>query len=80
MFSCYPPFYYGLHNAILGWFTFLMVFLMHLFAVVRKCDQERSVWSYFYYFYHLSCGVWIVTSLIVGYVWSGQQDVPSDSI
>ena len=53
MFSVFPPFYYGLHNAIMGWVTLLFVVLMHIFSVIKRCDQERSLWSYFYYFYHL---------------------------
>ena len=80
MFSVLPPFYYGLHNAILGWLTLLMVFFMHLFALISKCDKERSVWSYFYYFYHLSVAIWIIFSLVFGYAWSNQQSVPADSI
>jgi hypothetical protein len=80
MFSVFPPFYYGVHNAVLGWVTLLFVLLMHIFALVQRCDRQRSVWSYFYYFYHLSTVAWIATSLIVGYVWAEQQDVPLDSI
>lgn len=80
MFSVFPPFYYGLHNAILGWVTLLMVLLMHVFALVQRCDRERSVWSYFYYFYHLSVALWIIASLLFGYVWADQQTVPSDSM
>lgn len=79
MFSVFPPFYFGLHSVILGWITLLIVFLMHIFAVVHRCDRERSVWSYFYYFYHLATALWIVTSLVVGYVWADEQPVPADS-
>lgn len=39
MLSCYPPFYFGLHSAILGWVTLLLVFLMHVFAAVTRCDR-----------------------------------------
>jgi hypothetical protein len=39
MFSMFPPFYYGLHNAILGWITLLLLFLMHVFALVLRCDR-----------------------------------------
>jgi len=39
MFSVFPPFYHGVHSAILGWITLIFVFLMHVFAMVRKCDQ-----------------------------------------
>lgn len=57
-----------------------MVLLMHVFALVHRCDRERSVWSYFYYFYHLSVAFWIIASLLFGYVWADQQSVPSDSV
>jgi cytochrome b561 len=79
MFSVFPPFYYGLHSAFLGWVTLLLLFLMHVFAVVQRCDRQRSVWSYFYYFYHFATGVWIVTSLCFGYAWAEGQPVPADS-
>jgi hypothetical protein len=39
MFSVFPPFYYGLHNVILGWITLVLLFLMHIFAVVQRCDR-----------------------------------------
>lgn len=78
MFSVFPPFYYGLHNAVLGWLTLLIVFLMHLFCFVRRFDGERSIWSYFYYFFHFSCAIWILISLIVGFNSSILQNVPSD--
>lgn len=68
MFSVFPPFYYGIHNAVMGWVTLIFVVLMHIFIIVKRCDQERSLWSYFYYFYHLSIGVWIAASLVVGFV------------
>lgn len=77
MFSIFPPFYYGLHNAFLGWFSLLFVILMHVFCFVRRWDGERSLWSYFYYFFHVSCLVWIVVSLIVGYSRSYASTMPS---
>ena len=80
MFSVFPPFYYGLHNAVFGWCTLLMVLLMHIFAMVRKFDKERSSWSYVYYFYHLSIGIWIATSLVVGYAQSQDQVGQADSM
>ena len=79
MFSVFPPFYYGTHNAVIGWFTLLLLFLMHVFAMVTRCDRERSVWSYFYYFYHFFCGVWIVVSLCFAYAWSEEATVPGDT-
>ncbi len=70
LFSIYPPFYYGAFNAIIAYFTLVVVLLMHIFCIVDKKIGERSVWSIFYFFYHFLCMVWIVVGLILAYIWS----------
>jgi hypothetical protein len=72
-FSVFPPFYSGIHSAVLGWFTLVLVVLAHIFCFVRRWDKERSLWAYWYYFYHASIFAWIVVALIMGYYYSEQQ-------
>ena len=79
MFSVYPPFYVGLHSVFMSWVTLFIVFLMHVFVMVRRCDQQRSVWAYFYYFYHFSVALWILIALVIGYMRAQGEAVPSDS-
>ena len=67
VFSVFPPFYAGMHCAVLGWVALVFIFLMHLFCFVRRCDNERSLWAYWYYFFHASIFVWIVVALIKVY-------------
>lgn len=70
MFSIYPPFYYGAFNAIIGYITFVVVVLMHVFCLTDKTVSERSLWSIAYFVYHLLVMVWLVVGLILAYIWS----------
>ncbi len=65
-------------SVALGWITLAFVLLMHIFCFVRNCDHERSLWSYWYFFFHVSVLVWIVMALILGYYWSGEQPQATD--
>lgn len=70
MFSIYPPFYYGAFNAIIGYITLILVFLMHVFCLTDKKAGERSLWAICYFLYHLLVMIWIVVGLILAYIWS----------
>lgn len=78
MFSIYPPFYFGTHNAVLAWATFILVLLMHIGCMVHVGCEERSLWAHSYFYYHCMIAGWICTSLIFGYVWSNDQTAISD--
>lgn len=78
MFSVYPPFYYGPHSAILSWITLIICLLLHIFCIVDKSCKSRSVWSYFYWAYHLCIAIWILLALIVGFTWANKQDAAAD--
>jgi hypothetical protein len=78
-FSIFPPFYYGIVSVSLGWGTLVAVLLMHIMCFVKKCDNERSGWSYCYLLYHIMIGIWMLVSLLLGYYWSTQQPLATDT-
>ena len=78
-FSVFPPFYYGIVSVSLGWATLVTVLLMHIMCFVKKCDSERSGWSYCYLLFHIMIGTWMVVSLLLGYYWSSQQPLAADT-
>ena len=78
-FSIFPPFYFGIHSVVLGWLTLIVVLLMHIFSFVRKCDGERSAWSYSYFIYHASIFTWMMVALCLGYYESSQQPQATDT-
>lgn len=78
-FSIFPPFYYGIVSVSLGWGTLVAVLLMHIMCFVKKCDNERSGWSYCYLLYHIMIGIWMLVSLLLGYYWSSQQPLATDT-
>ena len=78
-FSIFPPFYYGIVSVSLGWATLIVVLLMHIMCFVKKCDSERSGWSYCYLLYHIMIGVWMLVGLLLGYYWSSQQPLATDT-
>jgi hypothetical protein len=36
MFSIYPPFYFGVHSAVLSWLTLVVVLAMHVACIIDK--------------------------------------------
>jgi hypothetical protein len=70
MFSIYPPFYYGAFNAVIAFITILVLAILHIMCLSESKIFNRSVYSLFYFFYHILITVWLVVGLIMAYIWS----------
>jgi hypothetical protein len=77
IFSIFPPFYYGVFNAVMSFITLVVVVLMHFFCFNTGKIKTMSLWAISYFIYYLLITIWIIVGLGVAYHWTGKINLAS---